>query len=64
MIHIEQFGDEWYITAGDLLYGRIVDMDCGNYYIIWEDDEMKIPLHGFDSVERYVKKHYKEHEPI
>lgn len=61
---LEQFIDEHYITEDDLLYGKITDMGADNYWLIWEDDQTKIPLHGFDNVERYVKKHYKEHRPI
>lgn len=61
---LQQFIDEIYITEDDLLYGKIIDMGADNYWIVWEDDEVKIPEHGLDNAIRYVKKHYNEHRPI
>jgi hypothetical protein len=63
-MNLVKYEDEWYIMDGDDLYGKVLDMERDNYWLIWEDDPLvRIPLHGFDDVERYVKKHYKEHEP-
>lgn len=61
---LEQFIDEWYITEGDLLYGRVIDMDRDNYYVKWEDEEVKVPIHGYDNVMRYVQQYYKDHKPV
>lgn len=58
----EQFDDELYIIVNDNLIGRIINMERDNYYIIFEDDGIRIPEHGLDNAKRYVNKHYKEHE--
>jgi hypothetical protein len=61
MITYEQYDNEIYIVEGDDLLGRIYDMGRNNYFLIWEDTDIKIPFHGLGDVKQYVIKHYKDH---
>jgi hypothetical protein len=64
LLTFEQYGDEYYILLGDDLYGRIVDMGNDNFYIIWEDDNTKVPEHGLDNAKQYAQLNFKDHEPV
>jgi hypothetical protein len=65
MLQFDRYGDdEIYIIQHGKLYGKILGQGRDNYYIVWEDDEIKIPEHTLNAAKDYVRKHYKEHTPI
>ena len=63
-LRFEQDDEDYYILEGNDLYGLIHSQGRDNFYIVWNDDDIKIPEHGLDNAIRYVRKHYKEHKPI
>jgi hypothetical protein len=64
MLQFDRYDNEIYIVDQGKLYGKIHCMERDNYYIVFEDDEVKIPEHTLNAAKDYVRKHYKEHTPI